>query len=142
MTLHVAFRVGAAEYALAAEHVLHLEPFTEATHVPGAPPVLAGLVQVRGRLVPVIDLRVRFGLPAAPRTLDSRIIIVDLDGRVTALLVDSAREVVQLDEAAFQPPPAAADHDAGVLEAIATVADRLLMVVSARRLIGDQARHA
>jgi len=71
-TLHVAFRVGTAEYVVPAATVLHLESFETATHVPGAPAYVAGLVQVRGRVVPVVDLRRRFGLVKAPLSwLDS-----------------------------------------------------------------------
>ena len=66
-TLHVGFRVGNAEYAINADDVLHLETFSEATHVPGAPSFVAGLVQVRGKLVPIVDLRTRFGIGRADR---------------------------------------------------------------------------
>jgi purine-binding chemotaxis protein CheW len=142
-TLHVAFRVGDSEYAIAATDVLHLEPFTEATRIPGAPAFLAGLVQVRGKLVPVVDLRARFGLPPAPHTLDNRIIIVTVGARVAGLLVDSARDVLQLDEAAFQPTPAIVDRQAtGFIQAVTTIADRMLLVVSASRLIEEEAAHA
>ena len=74
--LHVTFQVGGADYAIPATEVLHLESFESATHVPGAPAYVTGLVQVRGRVVPVVDLRTRFGLPAADRTIDHRIVVV------------------------------------------------------------------
>ena len=143
MTLHVTFRVGSAEYAVNAEHVLHLESFTEATHVPGAPAFVAGLVQVRGKLVPVVDLRTRFGLGAVERTLDNRVIVVKVGTRVAGLLVDSAREVVRLDEASFEPPPDLLDNQAsGFVKAVATQAKRLLLVVDVPRLIGEEVLHA
>ena len=143
MTLHVTFRVGSAEYAVNAEHVLHLESFTEATHVPGAPAFVAGLVQVRGKLVPVVDLRTRFGLGPVERTLDNRVIVVKVGTRVAGLLVDSAREVVRLDEASFEPPPELLDNQAsGFVKAVATQAKRLLLVVDVPRLIGEEVLHA
>ena len=143
MTLHVTFRVGSAEYAVNAEHVLHLESFTEATHVPGAPAFVAGLVQVRGKLVPVVDLRTRFGLGPVERTLDNRVIVVKVGTRVAGLLVDSAREVVRLDEASFEPPPELLDNQAsGFVKAVATQAKRLLLVVDVPRLIGEETLHA
>ena len=70
-----------------------MESFAGATPVPGAPPYVAGLVQVRGRVVPVVDLRARFGLPAAEPTLDTRIVVAQHGERTVGLLVDSAREV-------------------------------------------------
>src|SRR3954466_104778 len=105
MTLHITFRVGSVDYALPAAQVLHLESYQTATHVPGAPAHVAGLVQVRGRVVPVVDLRIRFGLPPIERTIDHRVIIVQVGTRVAGLLVDSAREVLRLDEAGFEQAP-------------------------------------
>ncbi|HEY5945006.1 MAG TPA: chemotaxis protein CheW [Kofleriaceae bacterium] len=142
-TLHVTFRVGTAEYAISASEVLHLESFTEATHVPGAPAFVAGLVQVRGKLVPVVDLRTRFGLAPIERTLDNRVIVVKVGSRVAGLLVDSAREVLKLDENAFEPPPElVGDQATGFVKAVATQAKRLLLVVDVPRLIGEEALHA
>jgi purine-binding chemotaxis protein CheW len=142
-SLHVTFRVGNADYAIDAADVLHLESFTEATHVPGAPAFVAGLVQVRGKLVPVVDLRTRFGLAPVERTLDNRVIVVKVGTRVAGLLVDSAREVIKLDAATFEPPPElVGDQAAGFVKAIATQARRLLLVVDIPRLIGEEALHA
>jgi purine-binding chemotaxis protein CheW len=143
MKLHVAFRVGSAEYVISADQVLHLESFTDATRVPGAPEFVAGLVQVRGRLVPVIDLRTRFGLAAAERTVDNRVIVVSVGSRVAGMLVDSAREVLRLDEATFEPPPELVTAQAaGFVKAVTTVAQRLLLVVDVPRVIGEDVTHA
>jgi purine-binding chemotaxis protein CheW len=142
-TLHVTFRVGNADYAINADEVLHLESFTEATHVPGAASFVTGLVQVRGKLVPVVDLRTRFGLGPTERTLDNRVIVVKVGKRVAGLLVDSAREVLRLDETMFEPPPELLDNQAsGFVKAVATQAKRLLLVVDVPRLIGEEALHA
>jgi purine-binding chemotaxis protein CheW len=142
-SLHVTFRVGNAEYAINATDVLHLDSFTEATHVPGAPAFVAGLVQVRGKLVPVVDLRTRFGLGPTERTLDNRVIVVKVGTRVAGLLVDSSREVLKLDETSFEPPPELIDNQAsGFVKAVATHASRLLLVVDVPRLIGEEVLHA
>jgi purine-binding chemotaxis protein CheW len=141
--LHVAFKVGSAEYVIAADDVLHLESFTDATRVPGAPAFVTGLVQVRGRLVPVIDLRTRFGLGAAERTIDNRIIVVKSGTRVAGLLVDSARDILRLDETAFSPPPDLMGHEGdGFIKAVITIASRLLLLVDVPRVIGEETTHA
>lgn len=140
--LHVAFKVGSADYVVSADQVLHLESFTHATHVPGAPDFVAGLVQVRGRLVPVVDLRTRFGLGPVEKTIDNRVIVVSVGTRVAGLLVDSARDVLRLDEAAFEPPPELIDVQAsGFVKAVTTVAQRLLLVVDLPRVIGEELSH-
>jgi len=141
--LHVAFNVGTSEYVVAAHDVLHLESFVEATRVPGAPEFVAGIVQVRGKLVPVIDLRTRFGVEPAANKLDNRVIVVKVEARVAGLLVDSAREVVRLEESAFEPPPSLIGRQAaGFVKAVATVGQRLLLVVDVSRLLGEEATHA
>src|SRR5664279_3768945 len=122
MSLHLTFRVGTASYAVPATQVLHLESYEMATHVPGAPSYVAGLVQVRGRLVPVVDLRARFGLPPVEHSLDHRVVVVQIGTRIAGLLVDSAREVVQIDEASYEKPPELIEEQAsGFVRGVATV---------------------
>ncbi len=140
--LHVTFRVGTADYAVPASDVLHLESFERATHVPGVPSYVAGLVQTRGRLVPVVDLRARFGLPPIEHALDRRIVVVQIGTRVAGLLVDSAREVVHLDDGAFEKPPEVLESQtAGFVKAVATVMKRLFLLVDVPRVIGEELSH-
>lgn len=142
MELHVTFRVGAASYAIPAAQVLHLESFESATPVPGAPSYVAGLVQVRGRLVPVVDLRSRFGLPAADRTIDNRVVVVQSGTRIAGLLVDSAREVLKLDPAAFEKPPELVEQQAGgFIKGVATLASRMFMLVDVPKVLGEELAH-
>lgn len=141
-TLHVTFRVGTAEYAVPASEVLHLESYESATHVPGAPSYVAGIVQVRGRLVPVVDLRRRFGLPPIEHSIDRRVVVVQVGSRVAGLLVDSAREVVTIDETQFEKPPDLVDHQtAGFVKAVASITKRLLLLVDVPRVIGEEMTH-
>ena len=138
-TLHLAFRVGTAEYVVPAAQVLHLESFETATHVPGAPAYVAGLVQVRGRVVPVVDLRRRFGLPGIEHALAHRVVVVQLGPRIAGLLVDAAREVIQLDEASFQDAPELIKEQVnGFVKAVVTVAGRLFLVADLQRLIAEE----
>lgn len=142
MSLHITFQVGSATYALPAAQVLHLESYEAATHVPGAPAYVAGLVQVRGRLVPVVDLRTRFGLPAVPHSLDHRVVVVQSGTRVAGLIVDSAREVIQIDEAAYEKPPEMIEQQvSGFVRGVATVAKRLFLIVDVPRIIGEEQSH-
>ena len=143
MTLHLTFRVDGADYALPASHVLHLESFESATHVPGAPAHVAGLVQARGRVVVVVDLRARFGLAPIERTIDHRVVIVQVGTRVAGLLVDHAREVLQLDETTFEPPPEALDAGPRVfVTAVAKVTPRSFLLIDVTRILGEEPSHA
>ncbi|MCY1018959.1 chemotaxis protein CheW [Pyxidicoccus sp. MSG2] len=137
--LHVVFKVDGAEYALPAADVLQMESFTGATPVPGAPSHVAGLVQVRGRVIPVVDARVRFGLPPLQRSLDTRVVVGQLGSRTVGLLVDSAREVLKLDPAQVKPPPPLVVEGArGFVKAVAQVGPRLVMLIDFPRVIGEE----
>lgn len=141
-SLYVLFRVGDSEYVLPAADVVQMETFDGATRVPGAAPHVIGLVQLRGRVVPVIDLRLRFGLPAIPPTLDSRVVVVERGGRSVGLLADAAREVIQLDEAALQAPPEilTAQGDRFV-QSVARAGERLVMLIDFQRVVGEEPSH-
>jgi purine-binding chemotaxis protein CheW len=139
--LHVVFKLAEAEYALPASDVLQMDSFEGATPVPGAASYVAGLVQVRGHVVPVVDLRARFGLPAITRTIDSRVVVVERDGRAYALLVDAAREVVWLPPADVEATPdGLRDATRGFVRAIARADRRVLMMIDLDTIL-EEARH-
>jgi purine-binding chemotaxis protein CheW len=141
--LHVVFKVAGAEYVIPAAEVVQMESFTGATPVPGAPAHVAGLVQVRGRVLPVVDARARFGMPPAERTLDSRVVVGMVGNRTVGLLVDSAREVVKLAPEQLQPPPPlVAEQAKGFVKAVAQVGPRLVMLIDFPRVIGEEKVHA
>ncbi|MEO8900356.1 MAG: chemotaxis protein CheW [Polyangiaceae bacterium] len=138
MKLHVIFSLADTEYALPVDSVLQMESFAKATHVPGVADYVSGIVTVRGRVVPVIDLRVRFGLPMAAVTPDTRIVVTESEGRVVALRVDSAREVLKLDEAQHQPAPSVvSERSSGFVHAVHTLGPRLLLLVDLPKILGE-----
>jgi purine-binding chemotaxis protein CheW len=137
--LHVLFRVGDADYVISALDVVQMESFGGATRVPGTAPHVAGLIQVRGRVVPVVDLRARFGLPAAEPTLDTRVVVVRQGEREVGLLVDRAREVLQIAPEQFQPPPPViAEQAAGFVQSVAQTNERLVLRVDYEKVIGRE----
>ena len=137
--LHVLCKVADTEYVLPAADVLQMESFAGATKVPGAASQVAGLVQVRGRVVPVVDLRVVFGLSPIPPTLDSRVVVMKTGERVVGLLVDSAREVLKIRSEDFHPPPAVlVQQTDGLVKAVAQVGNRLLMLIDFIKVIGEE----
>jgi purine-binding chemotaxis protein CheW len=137
--LHVVFKVGDAEYMLPSDTVLQMESFSGATAVPGAPPFVAGIVQIRGRVVPVVDLRVRFGSPKAAATLDTRVVVGQHQDRVVGLLVDSAREVVKIAAAQINPsPPILSRQTAGFVKGVAQLGNRVVLLVDFAKVIGEE----
>jgi purine-binding chemotaxis protein CheW len=134
--LHVVFKVGKSEYALPASDVLQMESYAGATAVPGSKPWVSGIIQVRGRIVPVVDLRRRFGLPPQELTADSRVVVATHGERAVALVADAAREVVKLEVEKWQAAPQIVAQEAqGLVKAVAQVGQRLVMLLDLTQLM-------
>lgn len=138
-TLHVVFRVGSAEYVLPASVVLEMETLTEVTPVPGTRPHVAGLVHIRGHVIPLVDLRARFGLPPAEPGPDRRVVVVEHQGRRIGLSVDAAREVAKIPPETFrEPPELVAEHAQGFVKAVARLGSRLVLRLDCDEVLGQE----
>lgn len=137
--LYVVFKVAGVEYGLPARVVLQMESYAGATVVPGTQPFVAGILQLRGRVVPVVDLRARFGLPPAELTTDARVVVAEEGGRVVALATDSARDVLSLSPGDLKPPPTLVEDGArGFVRAVASVGARMVLVLDFAKVIGEE----
>lgn len=138
-SLFVLFQVDGVSYALPADVVVQMESYKGATAVPGTLPFVAGIIQLRGRVVPVIDLRTRFGLPHAEPTMDTRVVVGEHADRHVALVADSAREVARIAPSQLKPPPRLVDLGArGFIRAVAQLGERTVMVLDFAKLIGEE----
>jgi purine-binding chemotaxis protein CheW len=102
----VAFRLAGETFAFPVEAVQEILRVGTITRVPDAPDPVRGIINVRGRVVPVVDLRVRLGLPPVAVTPQHRILIANPRERVIGLLVDAVDAVERIDRTQVQPPPA------------------------------------
>ncbi|MFP4032351.1 MAG: chemotaxis protein CheW [Desulfococcaceae bacterium] len=106
---YLTFRLGEEFFALDVVQVREVLDMCPITKVPGTPDFMRGVINVRGGVVPVMDLRRKFGLPQSEQTLDTRIIVMEIaiDGEVTVLgtLADSVNEVLDLESSQIEPPP-------------------------------------
>jgi purine-binding chemotaxis protein CheW len=127
---YILFELAGTAYAVHSAVVQRMEMVEHVTPVPNAPPFVDGVVFSRGRVVPAINLRVRFGFDRAPYDLKTRLIVVTHDDRAVGLIVDSAREFVTIAADAIQPPPdGLAGTSGNYLRGIATVADRVILIL-------------
>jgi len=101
----VTFEVGGEIYGLPVGVVEEVLRVTTITRLPYAPAPVRGITQLRGRVLPVVDLRVRLGLPEAPVAPQNRIVVVSSRGRTLGLLADAARQVVKLLPSTMEAPP-------------------------------------
>src|SRR6185295_10625720 len=106
------------------------------TPVPNAPAVVEGVVHTRGQVIPAINLRVRFGFEKIPFDLRTRLVVVNVGGRVVGLLVDTSREFVTIPAASITPPPEGITGlSAQYLEGIATIKGRIVLVLKLAEVI-------
>jgi chemotaxis signal transduction protein len=103
----VTFMLGAEEYGIPISQIQEIDRLSKITKVPKAAPFIEGVTNLRGEVIPVLDTRKRFGLEIKPSDDRTRIIIVDLGGVKTGLVVDSVREVLHLAKKDIAPPPEA-----------------------------------
>jgi purine-binding chemotaxis protein CheW len=107
--LYLTFMLGDEVFALDVSQVREVLDLTTITRVPRAPEFMRGVINVRGSVVPVVDMRVKFGLPQTDDTSDTRIVVMELvlDGEMATLgaLADSVHEVVEIEPGQIEPPP-------------------------------------
>ncbi len=141
--LHVICRIGESEYAIPADEVFQMENFIAATPVPGAPSYVSGLIQVRQKIIPVLDARKRFGLPEAAVTGESRVVVLKLSERLVGLVVDSAREVQNISPELFKAPPEIiARQSEGFVKSVANFKERIIMLLDTLKIVGEEFEHA
>ena len=133
---YILFAVAGTSYALPSEQVLHIEMVEHVTPVPNAPPFVEGVVFSRGQVVPVINLRARFGFDRAPLDVRARLLVVQHEGRRVGLLADDAREFIRNDPASIHPPAEAISGLSGnYVAGIATLGERIVLVLDFEEII-------
>lgn len=131
----VVFRLGESDFGLEITRVREIGRLQPLTPMPRAPRHLEGVMNLRGRIIPVFDLKVRLGLPPTPRTEEARILVTEWGGQTAGLLVDRVREVVKVPRGAVRPAPGMVTAVAGkYLEAIAEMGDRLVFLLDLERV--------
>jgi purine-binding chemotaxis protein CheW len=139
----VVAELGGESYGLPIEAVYEIIRLQPITAVPKAPAFVEGVINLRGRIVPVVDLARRFGLLMADRGKANRIVVAAVGGTRVGLVVDAVSEVLLIDEGAVEPtPPVAAGVDAAYVRGIARLDDRLVILLQLDGLFGDVERDA
>ena len=129
----VVVRLGDHEYGLAAEAVVQVLRMVAIRPVPESPAWLSGVINLRGRTTPILDLRTRLGLPPETPGLSDHIVILGSKDTTLGLIVDAVLEVLEVAADAVEPPDDAVGRD-GLVAAVARFGDRLLLVLDVDRL--------
>src|SRR5471030_2545971 len=92
----VTFALGSEEYGVDIAQVQEINRMVTITHVPRAPKFMEGVINLRGQLIPIIDLRTRFGMPRAEHTKHTRIVVTEIGAKKVGMVVDSVSEVLRI----------------------------------------------
>jgi len=132
----VTFTLDGVEFGLDIDRVQEITPRTDITPVPGSPSFVMGVVNLRGSIIPVLDSRLRFHLPAKAPTDKTRVIILNLAGQATGLMVDSVAEVVKLDDFTLRDtPPLVAGVRSDYLAGMVTAGNRLITLINLEKIL-------
>ena len=127
---YILFTLAGTTYALPTRDVAHVEMVEEITGVPNAAHFVDGVVFSRGQVVPALNLRARFGFERIQNDLQTRLLVVQSEGRVVGLVVDSAREFLAIAADDIQPPNQALTGISGAyIAGIANLGGRLILVL-------------
>jgi len=131
------FGLGKEEYAIDIAMVQELRGYGQVTRLANAPDYIKGFINLRGVIVPLLDLRIKFGLDVPVYDSTTVVIILDLGGRTVGIVVDRVNEVVDLWPEQLRPAPQISGAiDTGHVLAVATIDERLLILVDIVQLLG------
>lgn len=135
----VTFMLGNEKYGVSVMKVQEVLRYSDIAPVPGAPPYVLGIINLRGNVVTVVDTRQRFGLMPKETDESSRIVIIDVQGQVIGMLVDSVAEVVDLKESDIESAPDVGNEDSSkFILGITNFNQELLILIDLDKLLDDE----
>ncbi|MDZ4133330.1 MAG: chemotaxis protein CheW [Dethiobacteria bacterium] len=135
----VVFVLASEEFACNIADVREVLKMIRVTPLPRSLDFVEGVINLRGEVIPVIDLRKRFGLPAVERTDESRIIIVEVEERMVGLTVDSVSEVIRLNNKQIQEAPnQVAGEQTNLIMGVGKIDDRMLIILNLERILTSE----
>jgi purine-binding chemotaxis protein CheW len=139
----VSFIIAGEEFGVNILTVQEIIRPVEITRVPHAPEFVEGVINLRGRILPVIDLRTRFGFPSREQNGDMRIIVVEIGEQTVGFMTDSVQEVLRVDVNSIEPAPEiAVGIEAGYLRGVAKLDERLLILLELGNILSDEEAEA
>ena len=132
----VTFSIGSEEFGVDILKVIEIIRTMEITKVPKAPAFVEGVINLRGLVIPIIDLRRRFGLAEKAGDSDTRIIVIEINGMSVGFVVDSVSEVLRIPANTVEPaPPVVAGVDSDYISDVGKLEDRLLILLDLDKLL-------
>jgi purine-binding chemotaxis protein CheW len=138
-TQFLTFRLAEEEYAIDILRVQEIKGYSTITPIPNAPAYIRGVMNLRGTVIPVLDLRTKFGMAAEAYSKFTVIIVVTVGTKVIGLVVDAVSDVLNFSAGEIAPPPELEmSIDQTFITGLAKAGDRLIAVLDMDRLVGTQ----
>jgi purine-binding chemotaxis protein CheW len=135
---YLTFTLGNEHYGVDILRVQEIRGYTAVTKIPNTPPHIKGVLNLRGTIVPIVELRTKFGMPTIDYTMITVIVVVVVRAKIMGLVVDAVSDVLNIDKKDIQPPPQfGAKVDVSVLNGIGKCGDKLVSLLDIDRLLSD-----
>ncbi|MDR1685160.1 MAG: chemotaxis protein CheW [Desulfovibrio sp.] len=135
----VTFSIGEEEFGVDILKVQEIIRTMEITKVPRAEAFVEGVINLRGKVIPIIDLRRRFGLDSKVHDKHTRIIVIEINNMIVGFVVDSVSEVLRIPAGTVEPPPpVVAGVDSEYISGVGKLQDRLLILLDLDKLLSSE----
>ena len=139
----VVFDLGGEVYGVDINTVREIIRVQEITHVPNAPEFVEGVINLRGKVIPIVDLRKKFSLEEGEESKENRIVVVDIVGEDIGVMVDAVAEVMRLPSDSVEPTgDLIATDDSYYIEGIANLGERLIILLDLEKVLSKEQRTA
>lgn len=135
----VSFRLANEEYGVDIMRVQEIILPGDITEMPEVPEYICGLINLRGHVIPIVDLRKRFGLPVSERDEHTRIIVVNVGAKTIGMVVDAVNEVLRINDEQLEPPPSSIVGIEHVyIKALVKFEDKLLILLDIESILSEE----
>jgi len=132
----VSFNIGNEEFGVDILKVQEINRMLEITQVPNSPEFVDGVINLRGRVIPVIDLRTKLGMPRREHDKSTRIVVVEVNDKTVGFIVDAVSEVLRIPKNITEPPPSiVAGVNSDYITAVGKLEDRLLILLDLEKIL-------
>jgi len=139
----VSFRLGTQRYAVDILRVQEIDNMKEITCIPNALPYLAGAINLRGKVIPVLSLRTKFAMEKNGDNEKEKIVIIDIKGTVMGIIVDSVSDVLRIPSDVIEPPPQVSSRlNSGLIRGIAKLQEGLVLILDMDKLLDSDEHDA
>jgi len=136
---YLSFKLSEEVFAINVSRVINILEMSNITKIPKSPVYMKGVINLRGTVLPVVDLRIKFGLPEKETTIDTGIIVLNIDMEeekiLVGILVDSVREVLELKNSEIAPSPSiGTKYNSGFIEGLWRTDNKFIMILDINRV--------